>query len=594
MIKNERDDYQQEINDRERFLKAKRQDLASLQDTENSLRTEVDSLQRENAASTASMENKISERKLAHQALEQKKEHIGVLNQMIDNAKSKFVEERTGTNSKEKIAESIEKSLADRGKALQQANKNITNLKNKMYNDSLRLSALRKRESDLISGIHGAQANIKNFSSKLNELGSTRTKQQEILYNANFQLQQMEKKVSRGLGERSTEEQQKLKSRIDDLEKELCSERQKKGILIQQQRKLQAELRSWNKKYDVSDLKFNETVQRIEDVGLEICSCELSLKDMVSKKEEAMVSHDVTLLDVRRLRDALRNLLEEVCSLKQQNVESTASIQEKKEMMIDHTEVKMAQLRSSKEEHHKAAIELGKMRVTLDKIKSKYEIVSAANAGKGEGEGFESPEYKLILAAQKREELQQDGDKLDETIQNKENEIRTMKKTLAQLRDRNTNFRSSFSKADINGAKAQELQTLEQKGRTAEENLFKTRKELQVLQKSLTEDKLKLDHLIEQVASHEEKNGVLLISKAKFECEVERCKAVLDDCKEKISTYRESYHRSKKELQHKKFTAELVQIQSDRICLLLLNLGEEFPELRDDIQNDMKKMGLKA
>jgi coiled-coil domain-containing protein 39 len=46
------------------------------------------------------------------------------------------------------------------------------------------------------------------------------TRQQELLYNAEFQIQQMERKVARGLGERSDEEKKVLTDQIAKLEKE--------------------------------------------------------------------------------------------------------------------------------------------------------------------------------------------------------------------------------------------------------------------------------------------------------------------------------------------------------------------------------------
>ncbi|KAL7540233.1 hypothetical protein ACHAXR_009959 [Thalassiosira sp. AJA248-18] len=188
--------------------------------------------------------------------------------------------------------------------------------------------------------------------------------------------------------------------------------------------------------------------------------------------------------------------------------------------------------------------------------------------------------------------MQQEGDKLDDTIQKKEKEIRTMKKTLTQLRERNTNFRSSFSRADMNGSKAQQLGVLEDKAQLAEDTLFKVRKELQVLQKSMTEDKSQLDHMMGQLASNEKRNSELMSAKAKFEGDVDSFKNKLDQYNEKVSAYQSLSHQSMRELQYRKFHAELISIQADRIGQLLVNLGEEFPELRDDIQTDMKKMGL--
>lgn len=169
-----------------------------------------------------------------------------------------------------------------------------------------------------------------------------------------------------------------------------------------------------------------------------------------------------------------------------------------------------------------------------------------------------------------------------------------MKKTLTQLRERNTNFRSSFSRADMNGVKAQQLKLLEDKAQSAENTLFKVRKELQVLQKTTTEDKSQLDQMTSQLTSNEKRNNELMIAISQFESDVADCKQKLDQCNEKVSAYQSLSHQSRRELQYRKFHAELISIQADRIGKLLLNLGEEFPELRDDILLDMKRMGLQT
>lgn len=537
----------------------------------------------------AAVENKRAERKRAQVGLDKKKEEVDTLASVLEDTKKRLTSGKQDTDSKERMAESIEKALAEREKELHQAEKNITGLKNKMYKDSQRLSNLRKQEADLIADIHGTQSNIKNFTSKANELENKRARQEELLYNANFQLQQMEKKVARGLGVRSTEEKERLQSQIAALEKELESERQTKLLLVQQQRKVQAELRSWKKKCEVSKSKYNETMQRIDDIGLEIFASEQSLKDHVAKKEEAMVSHDVTLLDVRRLRDSLRNLLQEVCSLKERSANASVEMREKKDELQSANAAKIAQLRVSKDERHKSAIDLGKIKVALEKTKAKYDMVSAVNAGKGDGE---SPELKLILAAQRREELQQEGDKIDATIQRKEREIKTMKKTLKQLRERNTNFRSSFHRADMNGVQAQQMKLLEDKAQTAEETLFGVRKELQALQKAMTEDEARLTRMKSQLAEDEKWNSELLSSKAEFESDIEESKSKLDVYNDKVAEYQSGSHQSRRELQYRKFHAELISLQADRIGQLLVNLGEEFPGLRSDIETDMKCAGL--
>ena len=97
----------------------------------------------------------------------------------------------------------------------------------------------------------------------------------------------------------------------------------------------------------------------IVDVELEISACELNLRKLNTKKEEEMVSHDLVRLEVRRLRDILRNKVEEVLRLENQSEELSNQMSARKAEIRIHTEVKVAQLRASVDERHKLALELG-------------------------------------------------------------------------------------------------------------------------------------------------------------------------------------------------------------------------------------------
>ena len=418
-IQNEKETSQQDIVSKERLLQTKRQEYSSLRESDNALRDEVGSVRIETSMAVAMVENKREEYKRINVGLREKQGRLGMLAQQLEDIGNKLTTERSGTISTEQMMETIVKSLASREKDLQQAEKNIAGLKKTLYKDSNRLADLRKHETDLMAEIRGILANIKNYASKSNELEIRYTVQHELLSNANFQLQWMEKKVARGLGERSNEEQIQLQLQIESLEATLEAETKKKLALAQQKRKLQVELRAWEKKCTLSESKHSETMKMIDGIGVQLFACGQKLKETVAAKEEALVLHDVTVLDVRRLRDSLRNLLLTVYTLKDQAAKSSMSIQAKKEEITKLNESKNSQLRISKDDRHKSAIELGKAKAGLEKTKAKYNVISAVNARKGEGEGYESPELKLILAAQRREELQREGDKLDATIQQK-------------------------------------------------------------------------------------------------------------------------------------------------------------------------------
>jgi len=55
----------------------------------------------------------------------------------------------------------------------------------------------------LIGNISGTLSASRNLQANLNKLKQEKQRQQELLYNSEFQIQQMERKVARASGERS-------------------------------------------------------------------------------------------------------------------------------------------------------------------------------------------------------------------------------------------------------------------------------------------------------------------------------------------------------------------------------------------------------
>ena len=74
----------------------------------------------------------------------------------------------------------------------------------------------------------------KNLDFQLNRLDKEASRQQELLYNAEFQIQQIE--VARGMGERSDEEKRQLRAQIAECEKNLEQGREKRKMLQAQSR----------------------------------------------------------------------------------------------------------------------------------------------------------------------------------------------------------------------------------------------------------------------------------------------------------------------------------------------------------------------
>merc|ERR1712216_922616 len=99
------------------------------------------------------------------------------------------------------------------------------------FKQSQELFNLRKEEADMIADISGSQNRDRMLKSRIAQLDRESQKQNQLLYNVDFQLQQLERKVARAGGERSLEEKEILEKKIKVLQQRL-EERVKEQKLL--------------------------------------------------------------------------------------------------------------------------------------------------------------------------------------------------------------------------------------------------------------------------------------------------------------------------------------------------------------------------
>ena len=93
---------------------------------------------------------------------------------------------------------------------LNEVEKEIRLQKELLFKESQKLFKLRAEQANLIGDISGTLSASRNLQSNINKLKQEKQRQQELLYDAEFQIQQMERKVARAQGERSQEEAKTL------------------------------------------------------------------------------------------------------------------------------------------------------------------------------------------------------------------------------------------------------------------------------------------------------------------------------------------------------------------------------------------------
>lgn len=321
------------------------------------------------------------------------------------------------------------------------------------------------------------------------------------IYDADFKLQQMERKVARGLGERSSEEKETLKTEIEELTKIENDANEKVKELESQYNLVMNEVNEAEKRIAQMHRNNDDLSSKIAEIELEITSCEATLDKLSNDKDDNMVKFDLVRLEVRRLRDVLNTLVNELCELDSISQDIDHERRDKRHALGIEIEIKTAQARVAEEERHKCAIEAGQRSIAAEKMKAKYEMILNAQNG-----GEENP---VIAAAKKRADLQLEGDNLNRVVIEKEKEITSMETKLFELQERNTTYRLSFAKVDKNSKEYKEVVTLQKNLEDSEKLLLQLKLKAQVDQRNLSTLSRKLETVKEDQTNLKSENKEL-------------------------------------------------------------------------------------
>ncbi|OQR84784.1 flagella associated protein [Achlya hypogyna] len=500
----------------------------------------------------------------------------------------------------ETMAKNAEADLNAMEAESQRFDKEVALLKDQMFRRSQTLFNLRQAEATLIAEISGSAAASRNLSAKIKLLEQSALRQQELVYNGEFQIQQMERKVSRASGERTADETKAMKAEIEGLQAEYDAAQAQFAMLQTQCKKLSDERSATERAKRALLATREEITAKIAEHELANASTESSLKALWRDKEELLVQHDLQKLEVKRLKDFLNTRADQVLTLENREFQLKKSMEERKKEIGVHREVQRAQLKAAEDERHKISVEHADRELHIKKLQAKFETLCKTSPfGNTDQDGQErSQAYFVIKAAQRREELQRQGDDLDDKIRVAEKEVRALTKTLAHLEGRNTEYRKSFHRADMVGEEAVKMNQLEDQVKTAEDTLFKRKKELQRLEMEMEAEQHRIAELETQARHFKDHNENLHAAQTQVlkELDAEKDKGLkatkrLDRLVRDHRTARGVPDGEKSIEEH---VLDLCHAKELNHSLLytLGQLAQEFPELSDPLHEGVKAHNL--
>ncbi|NXU16150.1 CCD39 protein, partial [Pardalotus punctatus] len=547
-------EYEKKISSAEREANNLRQEYRTQDARRAELHDELQTLKsivNQTASDVESLRTQIANLK---KEIQGKQARLNLLNEKnaILSDKLKFVIKET--LSSEEKALKMEEILKEEEKSVEEKENEMRQLRDLLFKKTQELKEQTDKEKLVLAEIDGGQKSLKNLRIQLRKLDADLLKQQELIYDQDFYIQQVQRRLSRLEGEVNSDEKVILEGKVSELKKTLEEKKKTYDVLQAQYRKVQNDVHIIKRTIDKTREETSGLVVKIEELNLFNERSLQELRKAKRIKQEMMVEDNLLKLEVKRLQNTLCNKAEKVLTLEKQQLELKKAIAERTEEIRIQKAMLDSQIRLLDQERHRMSAEFQDRLWKIDRLKCRYEIFTLSMMPP-EGEEEKSQAYYVIKAAQEKEELQQEGDALDAKICKAEKEIIAMENSLCALKNWNRSYKNSLKAVPETSQDLQEKLKLEKQKRDADEKYRCKQRQIKELQENLQSMKQHFDTVQKEHALLEEqkkeKQALVLQLKKDIEEQKPKLERVIKQCY-RLSREIQSERKNKTETQEER------------------------------------------
>ncbi|ORX54759.1 hypothetical protein BCR36DRAFT_581646 [Piromyces finnis] len=583
------------IQSYDRYLSKAKLELAELQKNYYNFQDEVEILKETLNDTSNTLNSKKTENRNLQGSIQKKYVQLDKEKENNSNAKEKLVEITNEKFTLEQKIDELERIYKKDEQKYKSLDKDIKILHDKHFKLNQQIFKQKQEEQVLNGEINGSEAILKNLSSQIHKLDQESLHKQTLLYNQEYQIQQLERKVRRILGERTDEEKEEYNKRIKELTEQLEENTKRCNILQTQYKHLQDELRKETKARETLNKDKSNIINEIENLELSNNRASDQLNARIKDKEEAIVDENLLRLELRKLKSYLNARADEVFSLENRQLQLQYALEERNNEINVHREMLELQVKEAEDERHIANTEYHERLNKLDKLKKRYEILITHFPN---DEEEHSQAYYVIKAAQEREELQKKGDDYDNAIKKAEKEIKALENTLKLMNIKNEQYRQSISYGEITRKESEQKELLEQQYKAATEKYKEKRQEILDFQEVLSHLENAITSLADDEKNHLQNIGFLEQKINTINKEVEE----QEQKKKRIFNINEKMMadiKKKKGLKKNDFLPEEFEVSFKELkeCYSMIinkiaELIKENPELKIMIDEEFEKIGV--
>ncbi|XP_057356249.1 coiled-coil domain-containing protein 39 isoform X2 [Manis pentadactyla] len=561
----------------------------------NQLKDELDSLKATVNRSSSDLEalrKNISKIKMDIHEKATRLHKIKNHNQIV-RKKLKQITEKT--MSVEEKATNLEDILREEEKGIKEVEVQLNIVKDVLFKKVQELQTENMKEKAIVSEIEGTRSSLKHLNYQLHKLDFETLKQQEIMYNQDFYIQQVERRMSRLKGEINSEEKQALESKIVDLKKTLDEKKSTLSLLETQITKLHNDLYFIKKSNSKNCDEKQSLTTKISELNLFNDRSEKELNKAKVLKQDLMIEDNLLKLEVKRTREMLHSKAEEVLSMEKRKQQLYTAMEERTEEIKVHKTMLASQIRYVDQERQNISAEYHERLSKIDKLKNRYEILTVVMLPP-EGEEEKTQAYYVIKAAQEKEELQREGDSLDAKISKAEKEICALENTLQVLNSCNNNYKQSFKKVTPSSDEYELKIQLEEQKRAADEKYTYKQRQVRELQEdiqSMENTLAVIEHLTNNFKEKlSEKQAYSFQLSRETEEQKPKLERVTKQCAKLTKEIRLLKHTKDETLEEQDIKLREVKQFHKIIDEMLVDVTEENAEIRIILQTSFQQNGL--
>ncbi|XP_043491944.1 coiled-coil domain-containing protein 39-like [Polistes fuscatus] len=392
-------------------------------------------------------------------------------------------------------------NVEDRTKQLEEMIEEEEKRKSNIMKEANRLQTLILRTANEISKLNSEQKILEmqnqNERKKYELLLISYDKEKKLLeerkeslYHVEFMVHKCEIKLDRVKGhERDQTELEKKQKMIEDLENVLSEKMKIAKLLKTQITSLEYDRRKISNSIANDSEELEHLKNKKQDLLLLVDGGEKILKSAQTHNEERQVEENILRLKVSQIEQMMSNVGDKVYNLQKYRLKLDAALREREEEIAVQKEALMIQKRVVAGECSQLRNAIAERKNRIKQLQARYDSGVAIFGSSTDGTTITTT-YLKIQNAQERYLLQEQGDKLDETIRKTESEIVGIENTLRIVNACNNKFKSNLSTVDETGPDQEEQNKLDEQLYKERENL----KKRQLHMKHLTKDFQKMQN----------------------------------------------------------------------------------------------------